>query len=128
MEIEMHSLQLRTALLANAVAAALLVSVATAHAANDQGAKLTQSQRAALQSHIDACQKLPANKRDSCADRARHDFARMDPSLTSSQKAALERDGARYESAVNACNKLPLSERNTCESEAGLDLRLARAQ
>lgn len=124
----MHTRQPRMVLLTNAMAAALLLSVAPAQAGSDLQANLTQSQQDALQSHLSACQKLPANKRDSCADRARHDFARMNPSLTSAQKAALEREGARYESAVNACNKLPLSERNTCESDAGLDLRLAGAK
>ena len=112
-------------LILNGIAAVLFSVSFPAHAAAGQGSSLTQAQKEALKSHISACDKLHGDKRDSCVDHARHDFARMDASLSPAQKAALERDSARYQSAVDACNKRPASERNTCKSEAGRDYRLA---
>ncbi len=122
-----------TLLLANgmvaALAAALFLWCAPAHGAgNDQGS-LTQGQKAALKSHIAACDKLSGhehgNARGACVDHARRDFTKMEPSLTSAQKARLEQETADYQSAVDACNKRPVSERGACTGEAGNDYRLA---
>ena len=76
----------------------------------------------------DRCDKLHGSKQEVCVDRARRDFAEMDPSLSPAQKTALERDSARYQAAVEACNKEPASERGTCTSEAGRNYRLAGAK
>jgi len=111
------------------MAAALFFCCAPAHAAGNQESALTQAQKAALNSHIAACDKLSGhehgNAQAGCVKHAGRDFAKMEPSLSPSQKARLERETANYQSAVDACKKRPVSERNTCTGEAGEDYKLA---
>ena len=122
-----------TVLLANGMvaglAAALFLWCAPAHGATSDASSLTQGQKAALNSHVAACDKLSGrehgNARAACSDHARRDFAKMEPSLSPAQKARLEQETAHYQSAVDACNKRPLSERGACTGEAGNDYRLA---
>ena len=121
----MHTHEFRPLALLQLAAAALFLSTLPALALADQGSDLTQGQKDALKSHVAACDKLHGSKEDSCVAHARRDFARMDPSLSQAQKAALERDTARYQSALETCNKRPVSERNACKDEAGRDYRLA---
>ena len=123
-----------TVVLANGMvaglAAALFLWCAPAHGATNDASSLTQRQKAALNSHVAACDKLSGhehgNARAECVNRAKRDFTKMEPSLTSAQKARLEQENARYQSAVNACNKRPVSERGACKGEAANDNRLAR--
>jgi hypothetical protein len=122
-----------TVLLANGMvaglAAALFLWCAPAHGATNDASSLTQGQKAALNGHVAACDKLSGhehgNARTACVDHARRDFTKMEPSLTPAQKARLEQESAHYQSAVNACNKRPVSERGACTGAAANDYRLA---
>ena len=121
----MQAHEFRPAALLQLAAAALFLSTFPALALADQGSSLTQGQRDALKSHVAACDQLRGSRQDTCVDQARRDFTRMDPSLSPSQKAALEDESARYQSAVDGCNRRPVSERGTCKSEAASDYRLS---
>jgi hypothetical protein len=131
MEHPMFAIESRAAPLKLA-AAAFFLSITPALAfANHQASDLTPTQRSALQRHVAACDKLSGHTHgqsaQACVDRARSDFERMNRSLSPAQKAALERDSARYQRAIETCNKRPPSERGTCKSEAGMDRTLARS-
>lgn len=107
-----------------AMAVMIMLSVPLQAFAQDSGA-LTTAQKNALKSNISQCDKLPRDRQDACVDEARQSYARMEPSLSPAQKAALERESAAYKAAVSDCKKRPGSEQGACLSRAGQDHRLA---
>lgn len=111
-----------------AMAAAVLATLSPRLQAADENA-LTPEQKDALQQRVSVCDKSRADQRADCVQRARNDYAGMDPSLSPAQKAAMERENARYQAAITKCMKLGYtSERNTCLEEAGNDPNLIGAK